>query len=368
MRWKKVNFTNAVMDITGGNRKFQTSEYLTEGFYPIVDQGDKFICGFTKSDDIVKRKKPVVIFGDHTKLIKYVDFDFCLGADGVKVLEPIDQIDSKFLYYYLSTIKLPNVGYSRHFKFLKEVQIPLPPLPTQRAIAARLDRADALRQKDRQLLQAYDDLAQAVFVEMFGDPVRNEKGWEVVVLKKHANVLTGYPFKSTEYIVDNEGIKLCGGLIISPSEIEWLKANHYPKIKTIGLERYLLQEGDIVLAMDRPWISSGLKIAMINKSDPSALLVQRTARIRAISMNNKYLLQCLKAKSFELHAKLTETTVPHISPTEILSYHFPFPPLPLQTRFASILANIEQQKEIVRQQQAESEALFGRLLQEAFGS
>jgi type I restriction enzyme S subunit len=179
MSWEKVDFKTAVKDITGGNRKFQGFEYNQEGHFPIIDQGDGLIAGYTDEKNIVRRAKEVVVFGDHTKSLKYVDFDFCLGADGVKVLQPYDQLDSKFFYYYLKTINLPNVGYSRHYKFLKELQIPLPPLPIQKRIAEILDAADALKRKDQELLKKYDELAEAIFIDMFGDPVRNEKGWEV---------------------------------------------------------------------------------------------------------------------------------------------------------------------------------------------
>jgi type I restriction enzyme S subunit len=179
MSWEKVRFIDLIDDITGGNYKIQNNEYLNEGDFPIIDQGDKFIGGYTNNNCVVNRIKDVVIFGDHTKAIKFVDFDFCLGADGVKVLQPKDELDSKFFYFYLKTITLPDVGYSRHFKFLKELLIPLPPLPTQKRIADILDTADALRRKDQELLTKYDQLAQAIFIDMFGDPVKNEKGWEV---------------------------------------------------------------------------------------------------------------------------------------------------------------------------------------------
>ena len=184
MSWEMYNFSDLVNDITGGNRKFQSFEYQANAAFPIVDQSEKFISGFTNENATVKRKKDVVIFGDHTKALKFIDFDFCLGADGVKVLEPVEELDSKFLFYFLNTITLPDVGYSRHFKFLKETRIPLPPLPIQKRIAEILDAADALKRKDQELLKKYDELAQAIFIDMFGDPVKNEKGWETKKFKE----------------------------------------------------------------------------------------------------------------------------------------------------------------------------------------
>src|SRR5690606_30950896 len=184
MSWEKVKFTKVVKDVTSGNTKLNQNSYQLYGDYPIIDQGEKFIGGFYNEDVTVKLTKPVVIFGDHSKCVKYVDFNFILGADGVKVLETSEALYPKFLYFFLQSIELPDVGYSRHFKFLKEMEIPLPPLPTQEKIAAILDNADELRRKDQELLKKYDELAQAIFIDMFGDPVRNEKGWEVKKLEE----------------------------------------------------------------------------------------------------------------------------------------------------------------------------------------
>ncbi|MGJ1235169.1 MULTISPECIES: restriction endonuclease subunit S [Sphingobacterium] len=189
--WEKVKFTDVVKDVTGGNKKLNQDKYLDKGKYPIVDQGEKFIGGYFDDDLTVKVVKPVVVFGDHSKCIKYVNFDFILGADGVKVLEPCQKLDSKYLFHFLKTLKLPNVGYSRHFKFLKESIIPLPPLPIQEKIATILDKADELRRKDKDLQAKYDELAQAIFTDMFGDPVRNEKGWEVKKLEELGRWATG---------------------------------------------------------------------------------------------------------------------------------------------------------------------------------
>jgi type I restriction enzyme S subunit len=224
MSWEKVDFLFAVKDITGGNRKFQGSEYLKRGYFPIVDQGDEFIAGYTNEKSIVTRNKDVVVFGDHTKALKYVDFDFCLGADGVKVLQPFNALDSKFLYYFLKTIKLPDVGYSRHYKFLKDLQIPLPPLATQKRIAEILDAADALVRKDQELLKKYDELAQAIFIDMFGDPVKNEKGWEVKTIGSLTTVGSGSTPSRQVNNYFGGGIpwvkttEVCGNVIFSTEE------------------------------------------------------------------------------------------------------------------------------------------------------
>lgn len=164
-------FEAILEDVSGGNRKVQKGDYLASGKFPIIDQGQQFIGGFTDSeDDLVQGEGPWIVFGDHTRALKYVDFPFCMGADGVKVLKArcAKASDTKFLYHFLQAQELPDAGYSRHFKFLKRLQISLPPLDEQRRIAAILDKADALRRKRKRAIELLEDLKHSIFLEMFG--------------------------------------------------------------------------------------------------------------------------------------------------------------------------------------------------------
>ena len=112
---------------------------------------------------------PVVIFGDHTRVIKYVDKPFFLGADGTKVLRSkIADANYKYLYYALKSVKLPNTGYNRHFKWLKEVEIQYPEISKQKEIADILDRINRIINARKTELHKLDDLIKARFVEMFG--------------------------------------------------------------------------------------------------------------------------------------------------------------------------------------------------------
>ena len=183
MSWPTVSFSEVLKDVTGGNAKTLQSNYADVGQYPIIDQGQGMIGGY--SDDrscLCQTKPPVIIFGDHTKTLKFVDFPFCLGADGTKVLEAKDGADLKYLFYALHDIHIPEAGYSRHFKYLKAGRIPLPPLEEQKRIAGILDQADALRRLRTRTLEKLNTLGQAIFHEMFGDPAANPKGWPMTTL------------------------------------------------------------------------------------------------------------------------------------------------------------------------------------------
>lgn len=127
-------------------KQLQTSEYNSGSNYPIISQETRFISGY--SDDkfmLVHIERPVIIFGDHTRVLKYVDFDFIVGADGVKIISPKSNIEPYFLLYFLKAYKIPNLGYSRHYKLLKEMNVIIPPLSLQQSFAEKIEAIE--RQK-----------------------------------------------------------------------------------------------------------------------------------------------------------------------------------------------------------------------------
>jgi restriction endonuclease S subunit len=179
-QWTRVPFDEAVIDATGGNAKVLTGNIDSSGKYPVIDQGQQTVAGYVNDIALLCRrdKRGVILFGDHTRTLKYVDFDFVLGADGVKVLEARDDFSPRFLFHFLGSVSIPaNRGYSRHFKYLKRLTVPRPPLGEQYCIAAVLDKADAIRRKRREVLKLADEFMNAAFLDLFGDPVTNPKGW-----------------------------------------------------------------------------------------------------------------------------------------------------------------------------------------------
>ena len=108
---------------------------------PVIDQGSSFIGGYTNDEELkIECKLPVIVFGDHTKAIKYVDFDFVGGADGIKVIKSQEMYHPKQFYYFIRAISLPDRGYSRHFQFLEKAKIPVPPLTEQEQIVCEIER------------------------------------------------------------------------------------------------------------------------------------------------------------------------------------------------------------------------------------
>ena len=167
-------FNEIFIDKTKYGEKIQTSEYEKQGKHIIVDQGQAEIAGYTNREEGLFNEVPVIIFGDHTRLIKYIDEPFFLGADGVKVLRSKEKnANYKYLYYALKSAKIPNTWYNRHFKWLKDVEINYPDSVKQEKIVDILDRVSDVIEKRKAELSYLDTLIKARFVEMFGDPIRN---------------------------------------------------------------------------------------------------------------------------------------------------------------------------------------------------
>jgi len=111
-------------------KKLPRAKYQDRGAYPVVDQSTEFICGYTDDiETVIETKTPRIVFGDHTRLLKLVNFDFARGADGTQVLlSGNKRVPQHFFYHSLLKIDLSSYGYARHFKFLKETRTIVPEL------------------------------------------------------------------------------------------------------------------------------------------------------------------------------------------------------------------------------------------------
>lgn len=139
--WSKKSFENSIEKVTY-TQKVQQKDFLPQGEFPIISQEEDFINGYWNNEAaLFKITKPVVAFGDHTKVLKYIDFDFVLGADGVKILQPQDFLLPKFFYYQLQALNLTSLGYARHYKLLKELEIFYPARSEQQRLVDLLDEA-----------------------------------------------------------------------------------------------------------------------------------------------------------------------------------------------------------------------------------
>ena len=172
-----------------------------------------------------------------------------------------------------------------------------------------------------------------------------------VRLADYVDLLTGFPFKSASYTMDGSGTPLVRGDNVVQGQLRWDNAARWPLAEQDGIERYELEPGDVVLAMDRPWIEAGLKYARIGQHDVPSLLVQRVARLRAHSdLHQGFLFYLIGSRSFTDHvlAVQTGTAVPHISSKQILEFQFLLPPHSEQLAIASVLGSLDDKIELNR--------------------
>lgn len=161
--WEWIRLPETYLSIGSKFNQLQTKDYGEFGDIPIIDQGKSFIAGYSNlKEKILHIDDPVIVFGDHTKHIKYIDFNFIIGADGVKVLCPYSLIYSRFFYFVLKSFDLTDRGYARHFKVLNEKLFPVPPLNEQKCIVAKIDELIALCDKLDQYLQDSSDKQERI--------------------------------------------------------------------------------------------------------------------------------------------------------------------------------------------------------------
>jgi len=172
--WEVVNFEYCITKNNFSVGKVKQQEYRKNGKYPIIDQGQNLIAGFWENEeDVYNGNLPVIIFGDHTRIIKFIDFPFVLGADGAKVLIPnIEIIYHRFFYYALLILNIPSRGYNRHYSLLKESKIPLPPLPIQQKIASILSAIDAKIEAEVNKKKALEALFKSMLHHLMTGKVR----------------------------------------------------------------------------------------------------------------------------------------------------------------------------------------------------
>ena len=149
--------------------KLDTEQYHLQGKYPIIDQSKTPIAGYSDYDEIVfNGNLPVLVFGDHTTIVKYIDFPFILGADGTKIIQANEnKVLSKYLFYAIKNLHIVPQGYRRHFSVLKEHKIPLLPKEIQAELVTRWDKLEKLTSQDRQQIEVSQQTKQELINKVF---------------------------------------------------------------------------------------------------------------------------------------------------------------------------------------------------------
>ncbi|GJM43329.1 MAG: restriction modification system DNA specificity domain-containing protein [Gemmatimonadota bacterium] len=275
-------------------------------------------------------------------------------------------IEPRYLAYLMRSYDLTKVFYalgsglrqSLKYSDMKRLPLLVPPLGEQITIAKFLDyetaKIDALIEKQQHLIALLKEKRQAVISHAVTKGLNPNAGvrdsgvewlgvvpahWTVGKCGFCLSILSGFAFPSSGFSEDENDVRLLRGINVAVSRIRWEETVRWRRGTGDGLEPYEMVEGDLVLGMDRPLISEGVRAAKIGPDDVPCLLLQRVASLKTGDrLSSDYFMHLLSSDMFEAHfsPETKGVSVPHISPTQIADFVIPIPP-------------IEEQKKIVAQ-------------------
>jgi type I restriction enzyme S subunit len=362
----------------------------------IVNNLDNKRVPLNSSQRELKESKPLYPYIGANNIMGYIDeyiFDekiLCVAEDGgswgynqrcavlynekvwvnnhAHVITAKENLVLEYLMYYLNhtDLNLYINGATRGKltkSSLESIQVPLPPLSQQQKIANILDAADALRQNDKALIAKYDELTQALFLDMFGDPVSNPKRWEFKVLNQLVSKLGDGLHGTPKYSEDGEyyfvnGNNLDNGKITISENTKRVDFSEYEKHKKDLNENTMLVSINGTIG----------KIAFYNNE--KIILGKSACYFNLIkgSVNDIFLFHIFKSDYFLRYSSSLSTgsTIQNVSLKTMREFPIPIPPLELQNQFAERVAVVEEQKAIAQKSLEKSESLFNSLLQKAF--
>lgn len=363
-------FDEVFVDKTKFGIKIKTSEYRESGKYIIIDQSQSRIAGYTDEEYGVFKEIPVIVFGDHTRVIKYVDEPFYLGADGIKVLRSKDDnANYKYLYYALKNAKILDTGYNRHFKWLKEVQINYPDYEEQKKIVKILDEILDVISKRKEELKALDDLIKARFVEMFGNPVLNDKGWEQKSLGEITTKIgSGATPKGGKEAYQEEGITLIRSMNVHNGQFEYKDLAHISDEQASKLDNVTIEEDDVLLNITG---ASVARSCVVPNEILPARVNQHVCIIRCKDcIIPEFLNKLLIDDNYQdllWSIAGSGATRESITKQQVENLQIILPMLELQKEFMAFCHQVTKSKVVVQKALDETQLLFDSLMQQYFG-
>jgi len=323
-----VPFEKAFVSEAVGKLKIKESEYKSLGDIPVVDQGQKLVSGYTDRSDYLRNAFPYIIFGDHTRAVKFIDFPFVVGADGVKLYKPAEDFSSEFLYLFLKSIALPSDGYGRHSKYLKSIWVPKLEKVEQENIVIQLQHQLAEVEKARQAAEA--QLADVTFLVMRYQETSMDKLGNVPRIPLGDMLLgieSGKSFKTTDLPArtDELGVLKVSAVswnIFQPQEAKSVEGDYQPD------ERHRVKQGDLIISRANTMELVGA-VVRVSEDYPLRLLSDKTLRlvVNTDKVLPDYLLTVLKwpeaRAHIENHATGTSDSMRNISQKTIRSIPIP---------------------------------------------
>lgn len=371
MNWERVRLGEAFE--FQKKSKTKAGEGLDKGEYPFYTSSEilsKFLNEYHYEGD-------ALIFGTGGKAsVHYNEDKFSVSTDCFVIKPQNDDVFVKYVYYYLSgNIYLLEEGFKgaglKHIskEYLSQIEIPLPPMSVQKEIVEKLDKAAAIREKSKALLSRYDALAESLFIELFGDPISNEKGWEKTNIKDICHIKGGkrVPLKHKLVKYDTGLPYIKAGNIkngkITLDDLEYL----LPETQKM-IARYIVDEGDVCITVAGTIGNVGIVPKELDKANltenANKFVIKHEERL------SNYFLCYLFQTEFiqeQIRKRTMAVGVPKLAIFRIEELEIPLPPLSLQIKFAEMVENIEEQKARAKAEIEQSEAVFQALLQESFG-
>ena len=336
-----MTFNDIFIDSTKKGRKILKENYHSKGKIPIIDQGKNQISGFSDEKMGIYKEIPVIIFGDHTRIIKYVDYPFLLGADGVKILSiKTNKFIAKYLYYALLNYYIPDTGYNRHFKWLKNFTLNVNSIDEQKRIVIILDKIVTMIDKKKKQINLLEELVKSRFIEMFGDPIRNEKGWKVKKWEEVLKIINGKNQKKVENQSGKYDIFGSGGKMGKADD--WLVKENSVLIGRKG------SINKPIIVKEKIW-----NVDTVFGLEPNIEII-----------NCDYLYYFCYFYDFERLNKAV--TIPSLTKKDLLKIDIPIPSLVLQEKFVLIHKSINKLKFEAEKSLKEMENLYDSLMQKFF--
>lgn len=360
-----ARFTDIFDDVTKQGRKIPTNEYLERGMHPIIDQGQKEIAGYSNEEAGLFCDVPAIIFGDHTRVIKYVDTPCFLGADGVKLLKAKkSNANYKYLFYALSSADIPNTGYNRHFKWLKEVEIPTHTENEQNDIVAVLDKVSGLIALRKRQLTKLDELVKARFVELFGDMAHSNNK---ICLEEISDFVTVGIANSATHAYADSGVVMLRNQNIKEN---YLDENDLIYITPDFAQKYgskQLAENDIlVIRTGYP----GVACLVPKKYEGCQTFTTLIVRLKDSTLAHaNYVCHYINSSFGKDYVEQSKVGVAqqNFGAKALAKMPIAVPPVELQKQFATFVEQTDKSKVVVQKALDEAQLLFDSLMQKYFG-
>lgn len=354
-------------------RKLQTQDYRPAGRYPIIDQGQKLIAGWTDDESgLISQCLPVIVFGDHTRALKYVDFPFVRGADGTQILKPQDGIDPLYFYFALRALDLPSRGYNRHFKALKGQEIPIPSDDEQAKIAQTLKLVEATLAIQDEELQALERCKNAAMQALFTRGLKEEpqKETEIGLMPESWSLAAiGDVALNTQYGLSVRGQK-DGAYPILRMNCQEGGEIHYRNLQFVDLgaemfEAFRLKQGDLLFNRTNSIELVG-RMAIVDDSRPAVFasyLVRLTVDAqRCLPRYLNYFMNWPATQDSIKRLASRAVGQANINASKLRTVLFPLPSVEEQEGIVDVLSAVDRKMNLHRRKRALLDNIFQSML------